>query len=102
MLSCTFDSFLGIQNLAFNLLLALQALPAPRLLCSSSGGKNLLSDLSRLNSILSSDLFDNEHNEPLLRAVLSNEPDDVIWDKAYAAVTETTPPPPPLSSSQQP
>ncbi|OJD21394.1 hypothetical protein ACJ73_07263 [Blastomyces percursus] len=38
---------------------------------------------------------------PLLKAVHDEEPDEVIWDKVYAAVTESTPPPRPLPSFQQ-
>jgi hypothetical protein len=93
--------FLGVQNLALDLISALQILPASRLLCSRNGGKNLFSDLSRLNSIVNSDGFDIERIGPLLQAVLSNEPDDLIWDKVYATVTESTPPPCPISSIQQ-
>lgn len=29
-----------------------------------------------------------------MKAVINNESDDIIWDKAYAAVTESTPPRP--------
>jgi hypothetical protein len=49
----------------------------------------------------SSDNFNIEHIQPLLQAVLSKEPDDLIWDEVEAAVTESTPPPPPVSSSIQ-
>jgi hypothetical protein len=100
MLSCTFNTLLGVQNLALDLISALQILPAFRLLCSSNGGKNLFSDLSRLNSIVNSDGFDIEHIEPLLQAVLSKEPDDLIWGKVYATVTESMPPPRPISFIQ--
>jgi hypothetical protein len=93
--------FLGVQNLALDLISALQILPASRLLCSRNGGKNLFSDLSRLNSIVNSDGFDIERIGPLLQAVLSNEPDDLIRDKVYATVTESTSPPRPISSIQQ-
>jgi len=93
--------FLGVQNLALDLISALQILPASRLLCSRNGGKNLFGDLSRLNSIVNSDGFDIERIGPLLQAVLSNEPDDLIRDKVYATVTESTSPPRPISSIQQ-
>ncbi|KFY03930.1 hypothetical protein V490_00046 [Pseudogymnoascus sp. VKM F-3557] len=58
------------------------------------GNKNIFGDLSRLNSAVNSDEFDIERVTPLLKAVINNESDDIIWDKAYAAVTESTPPRP--------
>lgn len=60
---------------------------------SVSGRKNLFSDLLRLNSAISSDDFNVEQLVPLLTVVLNNEPDEVIWDHVYNAVTEHTPPP---------
>ncbi|OBT93131.1 hypothetical protein VE01_09248 [Pseudogymnoascus verrucosus] len=48
---------------------------------------------SRTRSFHSDD-FDIERVTPLLKAVINNESDDIIWDKAYAAVTESTPPRP--------
>ncbi|KAF2174644.1 hypothetical protein K469DRAFT_648111 [Zopfia rhizophila CBS 207.26] len=101
-----------LQTLALTLISALQILPASRQLCSSRGGKNLLDDLSKLMSAVNSDDFDIERIIPLLKAVLSKESDEVIWDKVYAAVIAftaftvakpTTPPQsgPPLTSSFQ-
>jgi protein kinase-like protein len=84
-----------------DLISAFQILPASRLLRSVSGGKNLFSDLARLNSSVNSDDFDTECIIPLLRAVISNESDELLWEKAYIAVTESTPPPRPISSIQQ-
>ena len=81
----------GLQNLALDLISALQILPASRKLRSNTGNKNLFGDLSRLNSAVNSDDFDIERVIPLLKAVINNESDDIIWDKAYAAVTEFTP-----------
>ncbi|KFY03126.1 hypothetical protein V490_00273 [Pseudogymnoascus sp. VKM F-3557] len=86
----------GLQNLALDLILALLVLPVSRILPSNIGNKNLFGDLSRLNSAVNSDDFDIERVTPLLKAVINNESDDIIWDKAYAAVTEFTPPPRPL------
>ncbi|KAH7119563.1 hypothetical protein B0J11DRAFT_534071, partial [Dendryphion nanum] len=40
-----------------------------------------------------SDSFDNARVEPLLDAVLNKQPDEVIWDAVYDAVTESTPSP---------
>jgi hypothetical protein len=74
----------------------LLVLPASRILRSNSGNKNFFDDLLRLNSAVNSDDFDIERVTPLLKAVINNESDDIIWDKAYAAVTEFTPPPRPL------
>ncbi|ELR04271.1 hypothetical protein GMDG_06671 [Pseudogymnoascus destructans 20631-21] len=86
----------GLQNLALDLILALLVLPVSRILPSNIGNKNLFGDLSRLNSAVNSDDFDIERVTPLLKAVINNESDDIIWGKAYAAVTEFTPPPRPL------
>ncbi len=86
----------GLQNLALDLISALQILPASRILNSSGGSKSLFGDLSRLNTAVYSNDFDIERVIPLLNAVLTNEPDEVIWNKVYAAVTESTPPPRPL------
>ncbi|EDN03934.1 predicted protein [Histoplasma mississippiense (nom. inval.)] len=38
---------------------------------------------------------------PLLKAIRDGEPDEIIWDKVYDAVTESTPPPRPVPSFQQ-
>lgn len=93
---------------------ALQVLAASRQLPSSRGGIDLLDDLSRLLSAVIFGDFDIERIIPLLKAVLGKEPDEVIWDKVYTAVTAsiaftviakpTTPPqsvPPPASSFPQ-
>ncbi|OBT44352.1 hypothetical protein VE00_05845 [Pseudogymnoascus sp. WSF 3629] len=83
----------GLQNSALDLISALQIPPASRILPSNIGNKNFFGDLSRLNSAVNSDDFDINRVTPLLKAVINNESDDIIWDKAYAAVTEFTPPP---------
>ncbi|KUI73409.1 Rhodopsin kinase [Cytospora mali] len=107
-ISCTPDALdqLGredLQNLSIGVILALLAVPASRLLRSSSGGKNLFNDLSRLNSSINSDEvdFDFDCILPLLKAVLAKKPDNEIWTKVYNAVTESTPPPRPVASSVQ-
>lgn len=84
-----------------DLIHALQGLSATRRLPSCRGGKNLLDDLSKLMTAVNADSIDAERVLPLLQAVLSRAPDEVIWDKVYAAVTESTPPPRPASSIQQ-
>jgi hypothetical protein len=85
---------LGLQNLALDLISALQILPASRILRSNTGNKDFYGDPLRLNSAVHSDDFDIERVTPLLKAVINNECNDIIWDKAYAAVTESTPPRP--------
>ena len=82
---------IGLQNLALDLISALLLLPASRILRSHTGNKNFFDDLLRLNSAVNSDDFDIERVTPLLKAVINNESDDIIWEKAYAAVTESTP-----------
>lgn len=65
----------------------LSKVPASRHLRSSRGGKNLLDDLSKLMSAVNADALDIERIIPLLKAVLSEDSDEVIWDKVYAVVT---------------
>jgi hypothetical protein len=89
------------QDFLVALVSALQTLPASRHLPSSRGGKNLLEDLSRLMTAVNADDFDIERILPLLQAILHKEPDNVIWDRVYDAVTEPTPPPRPTLSFQQ-
>ena len=94
------DHRADLQNLALDLLLALQSLRISRLLRSSGSGKNLFSDLSRLNSAVNSDDFDPDRIRPLLKSAVADNPDDaLIWDQVYHAVTESTPPPRPIASS---
>lgn len=82
--------------------MALQSLRITRLLGSSGSGKNLLSDLSRLNSAVNSDDFDLDRIKPLLHITLAENPNDaLIWKQVYAVVTETTPPPRTIASSVQ-
>jgi hypothetical protein len=66
-----------------------------------SGSKNLFGDLSRLSASVNSNEFDVERLIPLLGAILKEEPDAVIWNKVYEAVTEPTPPPQSLSFLNQ-
>ena len=88
------------QDFLVALVSALQTLPASRHLPSTRGGKNLLEDLSRLMTAVNADDFDIEQILPLLQAILHKEPDRVIWDRVYDAVTKSTPPPRPTSSFQ--
>ncbi|KAH8696886.1 hypothetical protein GQ44DRAFT_779472 [Phaeosphaeriaceae sp. PMI808] len=91
----------GEINTLVDLMLALQSLPASRSLPSKRGNTALFNDLLSLNSAIFSDNLDTARIKPLLEAVLKNEPDEVIWDRVYDAVTESTPPPRPPSSFQR-
>ncbi|KAJ4307335.1 hypothetical protein N0V88_000718 [Collariella sp. IMI 366227] len=71
--------------------------------CADRGsGKNLFSDLSRLNSAVNSNDFDLGRIKPLLNAALADHLDNaLLWERVYDAVTESTPPPRPIASSLQ-
>lgn len=86
-------TFIEFRNLALDLVLALQSHPASRLLASNIGRGTLFGDLSRFIFVIDSEQFDPEHVHPLLKAVINNEQDEIIFREAYAAVTESTPPP---------
>ncbi|KAI9036229.1 uncharacterized protein KD926_002197 [Aspergillus affinis] len=96
MVACKEAGLPFLQNLYLDLILALQALPASRILRSVSGSSNIFSDLSRLGSAVNSNDFDPERLFPLLGAVLNKESDGAIWDKVYTVAAESTPPPRPL------
>ncbi|KAH8727358.1 hypothetical protein GQ44DRAFT_738332 [Phaeosphaeriaceae sp. PMI808] len=81
---------LTFRDHALDLISALQILPASRLLPSTSGGKNLFSDLSRLNLAINTRDFDVGRVISLLRAVLNDESDEVIWEEVYDLLTEPT------------
>lgn len=68
----------GLQNLALGLVLALQTLPASRLVHSASSGKNLFGDLLRFPTIIGSDDFDSKQIIPPLQIVLNNERDELV------------------------
>ncbi|KAF2453900.1 hypothetical protein BDY21DRAFT_326859 [Lineolata rhizophorae] len=82
-----------LQKLALRLVLALQNHPASLLLPSITRRGTLFGDLAKYNLAIDSHDADIERIIPLLKAVLSKESDEVIWDRVYAAVTEPTPPP---------
>jgi hypothetical protein len=90
-----------LKTVLIDLVTAFQSLPTARKLSSTRGRGTLRSDLLRLELSIESDDFDLEQPNPLLNAVLENEPDEVIWNKVYDAVTESTPPPRPIPSIQQ-
>jgi Fungal protein kinase len=91
-----FLTYIGLKNLVLDLILALQNLPAARLLPSPNGRGILLSDLLRFASLVVSDDFDIKLVIPLLNKVVDEAPDADIWGAVYGLVTESTPPPRPL------
>ncbi|KAF2623840.1 hypothetical protein BU25DRAFT_433900 [Macroventuria anomochaeta] len=91
----------GLKITILDLILALLGLPASRLLPSKRGDGNLLDDLLSLNLAVNRNNLDTARIRPLLDAVLDKQPDEVIWDAVYDAVTKSTPPPRPLSSTPQ-
>jgi len=86
-----------LRDLALDLIVTLQSLPASRLLPSNSGRGVLVADLSNLIPLIVSDQFDAERIIPLFRDVINKESDETVFAKAYAAVIESTPPPRPQS-----
>ena len=91
----------GRKNTLVDLLLALQSLPASRLLSSRRGNIPIRNDLLLLCSAILSGSFDTTRISPLLDAVLNKQHDEVIWNAVYDAVAESTPPPRPISSLPQ-
>ncbi|KAL9122920.1 MAG: hypothetical protein Q9187_000532 [Circinaria calcarea] len=83
------------KNRVVDLLLALQNLPAARLIPSNTRPGTLFGDLQLLGSSVDTDNFEIQPLIRLFKAVLNNEPDEDIWNKVSAAVTESTPPPRP-------
>lgn len=82
--------------------MALQRLRISRLLHSKTPRKNLLDDLLRLVSAVNSDEFDLDLVKPLLKAVLADNPDILIWKQVYNAVSECTQHPRPVTFQQTP
>ena len=80
----------AFQDHALDLVSALQILPASRLLPSTSGGKNLFSDLSKLNLAINTGNFDAGCVIPLLQVVLRDDSDEAIWKEVYDLLTEPT------------
>ncbi|OAA34974.1 serine/threonine-protein kinase Sgk2 [Metarhizium rileyi] len=90
-----------LQNCTLILLSTLQIHPAARLLRSDSG-RSLFSEISRLNTLITSDDYNFDLIRPFIKLCLANSPDDaLIWDQLCGAVAETTPPPRPIPSSLQ-
>ncbi|KAI9777129.1 MAG: hypothetical protein M1839_009085 [Geoglossum umbratile] len=93
--------YIDLKNLVLDLVLALQNLPAARLLPSPNGRGILLGDLSRFISLVVSNDLDIKSVIPLLNKVVDKAPDADIWDAVYGLVTESTPPPRPLPYPNQ-
>ncbi|KAI1931889.1 hypothetical protein LOZ66_006985, partial [Ophidiomyces ophidiicola] len=91
----------GTKNMLLDFLMAVQVLPACRILSSSRGSGTLFGDISRVSSTIDSGQAQIDRLLPLLKAVHDKEPDEIIWDKVYEAVTESTPSPRPLPPFQQ-
>ncbi|KAE8151793.1 hypothetical protein BDV25DRAFT_171141 [Aspergillus avenaceus] len=88
-----------LQILVFDLISTLRAIPDMRKLPSVNGRKRLLTDVSRLTTVISSDEFSIKSFIPLLRAVLTQElhqSDDLIWDTIYSTIRGSTLPPKPV------
>ena len=79
MLVCISDAGTETQDILIGLSSVLQTLPVSRNLHLKRSGRNLLNDLSKLMTAVNADGFGVERITRLLKAVLSKEPDDVIW-----------------------
>ncbi|KAH0542464.1 hypothetical protein FGG08_003135 [Glutinoglossum americanum] len=82
-----------LKDLVLDLVLALQSLPAARVLSSPDSRGTLLGDLSRLNSAVDSGDFDVTSATPLLGKVIDKASDADIWSAFYDLVVQSTPPP---------
>ncbi|KAL7899177.1 hypothetical protein HDV63DRAFT_393888 [Trichoderma sp. SZMC 28014] len=80
-----------LRKLALPFLFSLQSLPVADLLPSKTNRGTVQDDILRLISAVASDL-DFDRLKPLLRAVLNNQDDDIIWKEVYRVTIESTPP----------
>lgn len=94
-------TYIGAKNLVLDLVLALQNLPAARLLPSPNGRGSLRSDLLRLAPLVDSDDFDLISVTALLKEVVSNARDPILWNTVEDLVTQSTPPPRQLPNLDQ-
>src|SRR3982074_3420495 len=94
-------TYIGAKNLVLDLVLALQNLPAARLLPSPNGRGSLRSDLLRLAPLVDSDDFDLISVTALLKEVVSNARDPILWNTVKDLVTQSTPPPRQLPNLDQ-
>lgn len=93
--------FVELQNCILILLSSLQIHPAARLL-RSNNGNSVFSEISRLNILITSDDYDFDLIEPLVKLCLADSANDtLIWDQLCRIVAGSTPPPRPMPSSLQ-
>jgi hypothetical protein len=83
---------LVIKNLVLDLILALLIEPAARLLSSRIGDRTPSSDLGILYSRVDSNQLDIALSIPLVKQIVNNAPDVVIWSAAFELVACTTSP----------
>lgn len=76
----------GKKKAIFDLLLALQTLPASQLLPPKRSNGIFHYDLIRLLSAVRSNCYDLERIKPLLDVVLNGESDETIWDTVYESM----------------
>lgn len=80
-----------LKDSLFDLLLALNSLPASWHLPSITDGKSLRKDLLKLIQAVDANDFDIRWIILLLQAVHIKKSDYVIWDKVYAVIAEYSP-----------
>ncbi|KAF7877418.1 hypothetical protein EAF04_001095 [Stromatinia cepivora] len=90
-----------LHKLSSNLLSVLVSHKASDLLPSRITNGNLRHDLAGALYRVGIKSFDCNRIKPLLNAVLSNKPDQEIWEQVYEALTESTPPPRSIASVYQ-
>ncbi|KJK73846.1 hypothetical protein H634G_10877 [Metarhizium anisopliae BRIP 53293] len=90
-----------LQNCILILLSALQIHPAARLL-RSNNGNSVFSEISSLNTLITSDDYDLDLIKPLIKICLANSVNEaLIWDQVCRIVAGSTPPPRSIPSSLQ-
>ncbi|KAF5133789.1 hypothetical protein E5D57_004416 [Metarhizium anisopliae] len=91
-----------LRRLSLNLLVALQNIPAARVVPSRTGPGSVENDLLRLLSAVTADNFDFDRIQKLVKEALTDKPrDTLIWELVSNAVVESTPPPRAIPSSNQ-
>ncbi|KAJ8130733.1 hypothetical protein O1611_g2895 [Lasiodiplodia mahajangana] len=78
-----------IKSLASNLLITLCIIPTTELLPSGSSRSTLQDNLLTLYSAVFSENFDYDRARPLLVAVITNKPDEEIWNRVYDAIAQS-------------
>jgi hypothetical protein len=83
---------LVVKNLVLDLILALQIEPAGRLLPSRIGDRTLSGDLGILYGRVDSNQLNIALSIPLVKQIVNNAPDVVIWSAAFELVACTISP----------